>query len=45
MGEANMRKDAEMLEPLVEIVDELRSAWSEIRLTSRGNVYLSEEHA
>ena len=45
MGEANMRKDAEMLEPLTEIVDELRSAWNEIRMTNRGSAYLSEEHA
>ena len=43
--EANMRKDASLLEPIIEIVDELRSAWNEISVTNKGNVYLSEEQA
>jgi len=44
-GEANMRKDASTLEPLMEIVDELRSAWSQISMTNKGNMYLSEGQA
>jgi flagellar protein FliS len=45
MGEANMRKDAQALEPLIEIVDELRSAWNQISLTNKGSMYISEGHA
>jgi len=41
-GEANMRKDAAPLEPLIEIVDDLRSAWEEIRIRSKSNSYLDE---
>jgi len=43
--EANMHKDATPIDPLIEIVDELRSAWHEISVTNKGNVYLSEGHA
>jgi len=34
--EANVRKDAAALEPLIEIIEELRSAWDEIRSTGKG---------
>jgi len=44
-GEANMRKDASALEPLMEMVDELRSAWNEISMTNKGSMYLSEGQA
>ena len=43
--EANTRKDAAPLEPLIEIVDDLRSAWDEIRTSAKGTMYLSEEQA
>jgi len=43
--EANVRKDAASLEPLLEIVDDLRSAWDQIRTSSKGSMYLSEEQA
>jgi len=34
--EANVRKDAATIEPLIEIVEELRSAWEEIRSAGKG---------
>ena len=43
--EANVHKDAAPLEPLIEIVDELRSAWDAIRTSNKGNVYLNEGQA
>ena len=43
--EANIRKDAASLEPLIEIVDDLRSAWDAIRTSNKGNTFLSEEQA
>ena len=45
MEEANAKKDTVMLEPLVEMVEELRSAWDEVRNTTKGTMYLSEEEA
>ena len=43
--EANTKKDAAPIEPLIEIVDELRSAWDEIRTSVKGTMYMSEEQA
>ena len=43
--EANAKKDAAPLEPVIEIVDDLRSAWDEIRVSTKGSTYLSEEEA
>ena len=43
--EANARKDAAPLEPLIEIVEELRSAWDAIRTSTKGSMYLNEEEA
>ena len=40
--EANVHKDATLLDPLIEIVDELRSAWDEIRTASKGSTYINE---
>ena len=40
--EANVHKDAAPIDPLIEIVEELRSAWDEIRTTSKGNTFISE---
>jgi len=34
--EANVHKDAAAIEPLIEIVEELRSAWDEIRSAGKG---------
>ena len=44
-GDANARKDAAPLEPLIEIVEELRSAWDEIRVSTKGSMHFSEEEA
>jgi len=45
LEDANLRKDAEPLEPIIEMVDSLRSAWEEISKADRGSIYLSEEQA
>ena len=45
VGQANIDKDAEPLEPIIEIVDELRSAWSEISLANKGSMQWREENA
>ena len=47
-GEANLHKNEEslsLLDSMVEIVDELRSAWHEISEANKGRAYLSEEQA
>lgn len=43
--EANIRKDATLLPPLIEMVDELRSAWYEISIQTKGTMHLKEEQA
>lgn len=43
--EANTKKDPAPLEPLIEIVEDLRSAWDEIRTSAKGSTYLSEEQS
>ena len=44
--EANVRKEAGTIEPLIEIVDELRSAWHEISTMKKGTaVQWREEQA
>ena len=42
MQDANLHKDAEPLEPVIETVDSLRSAWQEISVLSKGNLYMNE---
>ena len=42
LGDANLQKDAELLDPLIEIIDDLRSAWYEISVSSKGSLYVSE---
>ena len=42
---SNLHKDAETLEPVIEIVDELRSAWAEISVSNKGSLYASEGQA
>jgi len=43
--QANVRKDERLIEPLIEIVDSLRSAWYEIGLTNKGTMHWREEQA
>ena len=43
--EANVHKDATPLDPLIEMVDELRSAWDAIRTSSKGSMFLNEGQA
>jgi len=45
IAEANMHKDAEPLEPIIEMVDSIRDAWKEISGMNRGQIQLGEERA
>ena len=42
LQEANMKKDEKLLEPLLEIVSDLRDAWNEISVSNKGSLYLKE---
>ena len=42
LEDANMRKDEKALEPLLEIVGDLREAWNEISVSNKGNLYIQE---
>jgi flagellar protein FliS len=42
LEEANMKKDAEPLDAVREMVEELREAWNEISVLNKGNLYLKE---
>ena len=43
LADANIHKNAEPLEPVIETVESLRTAWQEISEASKGNLYMSEE--
>ena len=43
LQEVNHQKDQELLEPVIEIVDNLRSAWYEISMSNKGTLYVGEE--
>jgi flagellar protein FliS len=45
VAEANIKKDAEPLAPVLEMVDSIREAWKEISSTNKGTSYLREEQA
>jgi flagellar protein FliS len=45
IGEANIKKDPEPLEPVIEMVESLRSAWYEISISNKGSLYASEGQA
>jgi len=45
IADANMHKDAEPLEPIIEMVDSIREAWKEISGMNRGQIQLGEERA
>lgn len=45
LEQANLKKDAEPLGPVIEMVDEIREAWKEVSLMNRGNAQLGEERA
>ena len=45
LAEANIRKDIEPLTPVLEIVDDLRGAWSEVSGKVKGNMNWREELA
>ena len=42
LEDANFQKNEEILDPLIEIVDSLRSAWYEISQSNKGSLYKSE---
>ena len=43
IADANMHKDVEPLDPVIEMVDSIREAWKEVSNTSRGTMQLGEE--
>ena len=45
LEDANLQKDAAPLEPLIEIVDDLRSAWNQISMSNKGSMHWREERA
>ena len=45
IADANMHKDAEPLDPVIEMVDSIREAWKEISTMNRGQMTLGEERA
>ena len=45
IADANMHKDAEPLDPVIEMVDSIREAWKEISNQNRGQIKLGEERA
>jgi len=45
LTDANMHKDIEPLDPIIEMIDSIREAWKEISNTSRGQIQLGEERA
>ena len=45
LTDANMHKDAEPLDPVIEMVDSIRDAWKEISANNRGTLQLGEERA
>ena len=45
IADANMQKNAEPLDPIIEMVDSIREAWKEISSMNRGQIQLGEERA
>ena len=45
LADANLHKDAEPLDPIIEMVDSIREAWKEVSSQSRGQIQLGEERA
>jgi len=45
IADANMHKDIEPLDPVIEMVDSIRDAWKEISTMNRGQMQLGEERA
>jgi len=45
LADANMHKNIEPLDPIIEMVDSIREAWKEISNMNRGQVKLGEERA
>ena len=43
LQDANQQKNQELLEPVIDMVDDLRSAWYEISMSNKGNLYVGEE--
>jgi flagellar protein FliS len=45
LADANMHKDVEPLDPIIEMIDSIREAWKEVSTMSRGQIHLGEERA
>ena len=42
LEDANLQKDENLLNPVVEMIDSLRSAWHEISVSNKGSLYMNE---
>ena len=45
IADANLHKDIEPLDPIIEMVDSIREAWKEVSGLNRGQIQLGEERA
>ena len=45
LADANMHKNIEPLDPIIEMVDSIREAWKEISVMNRGTMQLGDERA
>ena len=45
LADANMHKDVEPLDPVIEMIESIREAWKEISVMSRGQMALGEVQA
>ena len=45
IADANLQKDVEPLDPIIEMVDSIREAWKQISGMNRGQLELGEERA
>jgi len=45
IADANMHKDIEPLDPVIEMVDNIREAWKEVSTMTKGQMSLGEERA
>jgi len=45
LADANIHKEAEYLDPVIDMVEGIRDAWKQISTTNKGTMYLREEQA
>ena len=42
LEDANLQKDPAILDPVIEMIESLRSAWNEISVSNKGNLFMNE---